>query len=222
MDELELRRRLFADPKQVLVNPSEQTEKLQRELQQLDSDLCKALQVPVPPGLADRLLFQKKQPNYRRFALAASIALVSLMSFWGLQQQQYSVNLGEHALAHIRHEVRAFQSNESLPLPAVNELLAEFGGHLQEASGTVRYARFCDFEGTRSLHLVFDTEEGLFTVFVLPKHHELQGSGEFADQDFAGLTTQLAKADVVVVASHLQQLQPFMQKLVKQIQFAHS
>jgi hypothetical protein len=36
------------------------------------------------------------------------------------------------------------------------------------------------------------------------------------------MTTRLAKADVVVVASHQQQLHPFMQKLVKEIQFANS
>lgn len=222
MDELELRRRLFADPKQALPNPSEHTERLQRELQQFDGELLKAMQVPVPQGLAERLLFQKKQPSYRRYAMAASIALLSLLSFWGLQQQRYSSNIAEHALAHIRHEVAAFQSNENLPLIEVNELLAELGGQFKAASGTIRYARFCDFEGTRSLHLVIATEDGLYTVFVLPKQHTLEGFADFSDQDFAGLTTRLAKADVVVVASHQQPLQPFMQKLVKEIQFANS
>ena len=79
----------------------------ERELQQQQRELDDALQVPVPPMLAERLLQIPQQQKAGRswftpLALAASIALVSVLGIQ-LYQTSYATNLGSHALAHMAH-----------------------------------------------------------------------------------------------------------------------
>ena len=60
---------------------------------------------------------------------------------------------------------------DSYTIDEVNALLASFDGKLSGFEQQIRYARFCNFRGVRSLHLVLDTKDGPVTVFVLPKDH---------------------------------------------------
>ena len=197
MDELEIRRRLLANPQDAVDNLSSSDRLLQTELLELDKELTKALQIPVPSDLADRLLFNQPRRRYWPLALAASVALVSLLSF-----QAY-----------------ALQSTTDIPLSEVNQLLAEVGGNLTTGGYPVRYARFCDFEGTRSLHLVFAKEDGLVTVFVVPKNHGLKPSPEFSDPQFFGKSQQFAQAEIVMVATQQQLLDPFAKTLMEKMRF---
>lgn len=219
MDELEIRRRLLADPQQVMSDLSSQDLQLQAELQELDKALTKALQVSVPADLQNRLLFNQPRRRYWPWALAASLALVSVLSFQQYEFGQRADNLGLQALHHVRHELESFQSTTEIPLDEVNQLLAELGGNLTTGGYPVRYARFCDFEGTRSLHLVFAKDDGLVTVFVVPSNHGLKRSPEFSDPQFFGKSQQLAQAEIVMVATQQQLLDPFAKTLMEKMQF---
>ncbi len=219
MDELEIRRRLLANPQDAIGDLSAQDRQLQAELLELDKELIKALQVPVPAALADRLLFNQPRRRYWPLAMAASLVLVSLLSFQLYNFNNRADNIGLQALHHVRHELAALQSTAEIPLDEVNQLLAEVGGNLTTGGYPVRYARFCDFEGTRSLHLVFAKEDGLVTVFVVPKNHGLKPSAEFSDPQFFGKSQQLAQAEIVMVATQQQLLDPFAKTLMEKMQF---
>lgn len=219
MDELEIRRRLLANPKDEVDDLSPADKQLQAELMAMDKQIISALQIPVPANLADRLLFNQPKRRYWPFALAASVALVSLLSFQAYDLNNRADNIGLQALHHVRHELAALQSTDDIPLSEVNQLLAEVGGNLTTGDYAVRYARFCDFEGTRSLHLVFAKEDGLVTVFVVPKNHGLKTSPVFSDPQFFGKSQQFAHAEIVMVAMQQQLLDPFAKTLMEKMQF---
>ena len=196
MDNTELRRILLADPfsddpalQQALAQDTE-LRLFASELQQQQRELEDALQVPVPPMLAERLLqIPQQQQNQRRnwftpLALAASIVLVSLLGVQ-LYQSQYATDLGSHALAHVYHE-HDFLLTQAAPQPLaeVNLKLADFSASLQNWQDEIIYARYCTFQGVRSLHLAVKTATGYATVFVVPKDAELAFSAQFADKQY--------------------------------------
>lgn len=196
------------------------------ELQQQQRELEDALQVPVPPMLAERLLHipaQQHTPGHRWFtplALAASIALISVLSLQ-LYQHSLAADLGSHALAHVHYEHnRLLQQAKSQPLSEVNLKLAEFNASLQDWQDDIIYARYCTFDGVRSLHLAVKTATGYATVFIVPKDAELDFVASFADKRYQGLTLAMAKANVIVVSDNPTDLQQLPQKLRTKLTFS--
>jgi len=233
MDELEFRRRLLSNPatsdEEMLrqLNADPEKKRIQHELLGLDQQLKATLSVPVPPDLADRLmlnqsLLQHQQIRQRRWwlGMAASLLLVSSLLFKPDHWTLWPRDMASHALAHVYHELPQLQNSTSrVDLHAVNLLLADLGGQLSQWPDAIRFARFCDFQGKRSLHLIFNTEQGPVTVFVLPKNHGLSQQGDFSDEQFHGYNLQLAQADLVLVAARDQPLTGIAERLQQQLQF---
>ena len=232
MDNTELRRILLADPfsdDPALQHALAQDAALRQfasELQQQQRELEDALHVPVPPMLAERLLqIPQQQQKQRRswftpLALAASIALVSVLGVQ-LYQSQYATDLGSHALAHVYHEHDFLLTHAAAqPLAEVNLKLADFSASLQDWQDEIIYARYCTFQGVRSLHLAVKTDTGYATVFIVPKEAELDFVASFADKRYQGLTLAMSKANVVVVSDNADDLQYLPQKLADKLIFS--
>lgn len=219
MDELEIRRRLWADPNTTVSPLSPQDAQLQTELQAIDQQLKAAMHIKVPEHLPERVLFNQPRRNYRQLAMAATFAVLSVVGMQWYNIANRADNIGAQALNHVYHELAALQSSGQIPTATVNALLAELGGTITDERLAVRYAKFCDFEGTRSLHLVFANDQGLVTVFIVPKNHGLQESPVFSDRQFFGKSQQLASTNIVMVASQQQLLDPFAQMLLSKLQF---
>ena len=231
MNNTEFHQILLADPfskHPALLDAMAQDADLQQfanELQQQQRELDDALQVPVPPMLAERLLQIPQQQKTGRswftpLALAASIALVSVLGMQ-LYQTSYATNLGSHALAHVYHEHDYLQQHAQLqPLAAVNLKLADFSANLQDWQDEIIYARYCDFQGVRSLHLAVKTATGYATVFIVPKDAELGFSEAFADEGYQGITLAMANANVVVVSDNPADLQQLPRKLKDKLIFS--
>lgn len=228
MDELEFRRRLFSDPSaadlalQQGIDSDKAKAQLQLELQQLDAELHKALQIDVPDDLQARLLLmqqvasyrQKRQRNQWRYGIAAAIALALGFVQFRYEPLYFGKDLGSYALAHVYHEASALVNlPQQLPLTDVNTMMASYALQLDGFDGKVRYAQFCHFRGVRSLHLILDSSEGPVTVFVLPKGHQWQNAEPFADDNFHGQSLALASVDLVLVAAKKQSLTPMVNKL---------
>ncbi|MEH8016736.1 DUF3379 domain-containing protein [Rheinheimera muenzenbergensis] len=232
MDNTELERILLADPfsqHPALLTALAQDPDLQQfayQLQQQQRELDDALHVPVPPMLAEQLLQipQHAAPSRRRWftplALAASIALVSVLGVQ-LYQSSFATDLGSHALAHVYHEHDYLQQHAQLqPLHEVNLKLADFSASLQDWQDEIIYARYCTFQGVRSLHLAVKTTSGYATVFVVPKDAGLQFVSDFADSRYRGLTLAMAKANVIIVSDNASDLQQLPQKLSDKLIFS--
>jgi len=231
MNNADVRRSLMIDPfskdpsvLEAIEHDAELAE-LAYELQQQQLQLDDAMLVPVPPMLAEQLLQLPQQPKksarwYSVLAMAASVALVSVISV-GTWQSSYAKDLGSHALAHVYHEADYLQSHAELQsLDDVNLKLASFGAQLQDWQDEIIYARYCTFQGVRSLHLAIKTAQGYATVFVVPKQAELAMVSEFADKRYQGLTLQMPGANILVVSEQKSDLNTLPQKLSDKLVFS--
>lgn len=176
MDNLSLRRALYEDPRSVSVEALQdqpQLQQLQQELQALDDSLRQQLAIDVPPQLVERvLLHQRMLPVAKRwyqrplpYATAAAL-LVSLL-YWQQPPQTGPADLGQHALSHVYHEMAALRAEALLSPADISPMFSQLGIHA-DFPVPVRFARFCDFEGVRSLHLVLDINGEAVTLFVVP------------------------------------------------------
>jgi len=221
MDDLEFRRRLFADPndEKLALEAKNDPEKqrLVDEAQDFDAMLGDAFNVPVPGDLQAKLIAQvKEEPEaksaanvvniawYRRFSVpmasAASVMLAVLVYFSSAVHAP--LHAGEHALEHVYYEESALRLDKEVTLQVVNEKLAMLGGKLESMPGKVTYATFCNFKGQRSLHLIFQSDHGPMTVFIVPSDSNdyRDGKANFNDERFAGSIKKGKYADTILVA----------------------
>ncbi|MDK2595303.1 DUF3379 family protein [Pseudoalteromonas obscura] len=221
MDDLEFRRRLFADPSdEQLIDEAEQDpakKRLLDEAQDFDVLLSNALNVPVPDDLQAKLLKNVESESetqssdnvvqlswYKRFtvpiASAASVALAVMVYFSTVVPTP--LYAGEHALEHVYYEESALKLSKEVTLQVVNEKLAMLGGKLESLPGKVTYATFCNFKGQRSLHLIFQSDHGPMTVFIVPSESNdyRQGDTQFNDDRYSGSINKGANADTILVA----------------------
>jgi hypothetical protein len=234
MDELEVRRRLLTDPYHL--NPEQQhqlqqdaeSQQFHQDVLDVDQKVKQLLSPPVPKALENTLLIQPhkhKQQQQKRFyqnlvALAASVAFLAGFALNWSFFLYGSQSLGENSLAHVYHEEPYMRHmTTALSLSDVNAKLAEFDAELESSAQAVVYANFCNFRGTRSLHLVVQTEQGLMTVFVVPKENSLNFEAEFQDDKYLGRSINNQKAVLVMVSDKAEVLQHGEQQWLKNLQF---
>jgi hypothetical protein len=202
MDDLELRRRLYADPNdqdlamQEALASSPNAQQLAGELQQLDNHLAETMKISTPEGLAERIILKQTMAEHSQqqrrtrvhLAMAASIAFVIGTSFTLLKSApRDDFDIIHYSLAHAHDEQAYLEGiDESLGFEQVNHKLATFGGELNKDVGHIYFANFCDFDGTRSLHLIVDDGSGhRVTIFVVPDNSQSIGE-QFSDGRLAG------------------------------------
>ncbi|SNY54047.1 Protein of unknown function [Arsukibacterium tuosuense] len=234
MADLTAKQALMADPEArsaelataVAADPALQ--QLQRQLLLDQARIKQAFTFNVPDSLQLKLLRQQmqltQQSQKKRFgaaiALAASVAFVAGLTLNWFNYGYPQMTLGQHALAHVYHEAPYMdQMLMPQPLSQVNAKLASFGAELEDWQQAIVYANFCDFRGTRSLHLVMQTEHGLATVFVVPDSNKLKFEHHFSDNTYRGRSLALKNADLVVVSENDADLQQLPAKLKQQLKF---
>ncbi|MGI2855092.1 DUF3379 domain-containing protein [Shewanella algae] len=231
MDELKFRRQAYGDPYNQdpefldALAHSESNRAFVAELKALDDKINSALKLPVPENLAEKLLLKQQlavHHNQRKrtgwmLAMAASIAFIAGVSFslW----RQGPVDLGQHALAHVRHETMAMTSNANISYQAINAELASLKGletvRFNSQPGRVFYSTFCDFQGIESIHLVLAGERGKVTVFIVPPEHRVMLAEAFADSEYRGEAVKTDSAYLVLVAEYPQDIEK-IKKEIKQ------
>ena len=234
MDDLEFRRRVFANPNTTdqdvnnAAKADEEKARLKASLQSLDSKLSQAVKVPVPDDLAYKLIWQQATEDFNRHkrrsnwmvAMAASVAFMVGITATMLYQAQPH-NLSNDALAHVRYaELELPHSNVDVDMQQVNAKLAGFGGHFTQSLGNVTVANYCTLNTTQSLHLILDTEQGQMSVFIVPHRDNLDMPANFADDKFHGESWALQKANIMVVGDKNANLEPMMEKVKQSINFS--
>ncbi|MBC7008811.1 DUF3379 family protein [Pseudoalteromonas sp. BZK2] len=229
MDELEFRRRILAEPstidKELEAFAEQDTDKQAfiDDVRAFDDELSKALNIPVPENLAQRIIDNtysseeesaeqpldtiveaKSRFAFNRLYLAAAASFLVAISVFFVSNKQHTLySVGEHAFAHLYHEIGSLDKHEAIDLASVNEKFATIGGHLDELPGKVTYLMFCDFQGKKGLHLVFESDFGPMTVFIVPSDEQPFGTGsdDFNDERFAGHINRGDRADTILIAS---------------------
>ncbi|MGS2721344.1 DUF3379 domain-containing protein [Paraglaciecola aestuariivivens] len=234
MDELEFRRKLYANPycddKDVLAAKQNDPKKHSfcLELQQLEQKMQAASQVKVPKDLAHKLILrqslhshkQQKTRSRIQLALVASVAFVVGISFT-LWQQSTLLDISKQAIAHVIHEGNyALGAQENISLEQVNAKLATFGGSFNEDIGRIYYANFCDFQNLRSLHMVVQGVQGKVSVFIIPHQSGHLKEGQALDKKYQSQAIDLQRASIVVVGETAENVATTKQKLSEKIIFS--
>lgn len=233
MDELEFRRRVYADPdttdQAVVAAAKADPAKMAfwQEQKHLNRALTATAQVEVPPDLAHRLIWQQSANEFVRqrkrnrwyVALAASVAFAIGLSITLLPQQ--SVRLGNEALVHMQY-AETEQAHSVLPvnLAQINAKLAGFGASFTEMIGDVTVANYCHLQSVRSLHLIMRTSQGTVSVFIVPQRDDISLPPQFADDRFHGQAVNMQRANIMVVGDKHADLAPVVNKVRQSMRFS--
>jgi Protein of unknown function (DUF3379) len=149
-----------------------------RELRMQEEALYEAMNVPVPDGLADRILLRQTRgwrerffPRFAAPALAASLVLAVAVGV-GLKFQSDALSpemLAAGIVAHVEEERTALRADQRVPLARLVDAVSRSGGELGEAPGETSYANHCPLPGGGTgEHLVFNTPHGKLTLILMP------------------------------------------------------
>ncbi len=233
MDELEFRRRIYADPETTdsdVVEAAKEDESKRNfwnEQKQLDKQLKQALKVDVPEDLASKLIWQQSTDEFNRYkrrsrwylAMAASVAFTVGIALTMWYHQPLSI--GGQALAHMQYaEMEHAHSLLPVDLNMVNAKLASFGGSFSEMLDGVEVANYCHLSTVRSLHLIVDTPQGKMSIFVVPERGDVSVPSRFEDSQYHGESIKMQHANVMIVGDKNADLSEMKKAISERIQFS--
>lgn len=177
-----------------------------RRLDANEKRIARALAVPVPDGLADRIVLgatgRKLASPYRLWAVAASVLISFGIGLVWLNRPvtEPRYNFAASAIAHVKHEPESFTTIKDADPARFSAILASFGADLRAPIGTVRYIKLCPVPEGTGWHIVFETEDGLITLMLIPGHRP-RGRNLFEESDgMSALVRAAGQGYYVIVA----------------------
>ena len=174
---LEFRREKLADPRRLSseaaahLNECAACRLFAAEINENEERLAGVLAVPVPEGLAERIVLRRKTGTRfapRLWAMAATVLVTLTFGFrqWkDFASQEYA----RLAIEHVMHEPESFTTTRLADPQLFRSVLHNFGGELQASLGTVRYMKLCPVPEGTGWHIVFENEAGqLATLILIP------------------------------------------------------
>ena len=177
MNCLEFHRAKLADPRRLA--PEAQGHAAQcaacrafaESVDEAERDLQRTLAVPVPEGLADRVLLRARGggPRWKTWALAAGFVLALALGASALLYEPAAAQrYAQQAIEHVAMEPESLTTVNAATGDALAELIRVAGGTLKAPLGVVRYVQLCPMARGTGLHIVFETPEGLATLLIVP------------------------------------------------------
>lgn len=146
--------------------------------------LGRVLAVPLPDGLADRVLLRqstvalrerRQQRRATAWRMAAALVLgLGVGSLWVVYAPAQA--LPELAVGHLSHEPHALKATATVALSEVRALFTEREIGLVDDPGAVNYLNPCRLGRERTLHMVVQTVDGPVTVYYVIGRVEPQRS----------------------------------------------
>ncbi len=169
----------------------------------LDLRLEDALRIPVPEGLAERVLVARGATRARMrptWAVAAGIVLVAALA-WAVPPLFAGHGLAGEALAHVHEEPQSFRIRMSPPAALLATDLAAQGLRLAADLGEVTYATLCPMATGTARHLVISTPEGPVTLLLLPRDGERRARAQRGAPGFTAIALAAPRGSVAIVAA---------------------
>ncbi|HQT00047.1 MAG: hypothetical protein B7Y26_13240 [Hydrogenophilales bacterium 16-64-46] len=148
-----------------------------RELRLQEEQLYEAMCVPVPEGLADRILLRRASswrewlaPRIAVPALAASLMLAVVLGVvWKQTQGMPAETLAMGIAAHVEHDAHALAASAEVPAATLMTSARRGGLDSLIPPGRPTYVDHCPLPGGGSgEHIVFDTPHGKITLIIMP------------------------------------------------------
>lgn len=177
MNCLEFRRDKLADPRRLSpeaaahLNDCATCRGFAAEVDENEMRLAAVLDVPVPEGLAERIILRRKTQTRFSPRLGMLAASLVLTFAFGLHQWKDagSQEYARLAIEHVMHEPESFTSTRLADPELLRRVMHTFGGEMQASLGRVRYMKLCPVPEGTGWHIVFETEQGqLATLILIP------------------------------------------------------
>lgn len=179
MNCLEFRRLKLADPRRLTgaarahANTCPGCLAFAQRVDESEALLEHALMVPVPEGLADRILLSQTgstRARRRLFALAAGIA-VTVAAGAIYRTMTPSNDAARLAIEHVLNEPESMTTFRNAESRFLLTIVRSIGGEIKEPLGRVRYIKLCPVGKGTGWHIVFETPRGLATLILVPDQH---------------------------------------------------
>ncbi|OXY82097.1 DUF3379 domain-containing protein [Oceanimonas doudoroffii] len=234
MDDLEFRRRAYADPDdkspEFLRASSAHAGNRQflEDMKGFNHKLARALDEPVPPSLPDKLMLShllrqpesRPLPGWRHLAMAASVAFAlgfaTRFVTFSPQAAAGPPSVSQVALHHVMREMPfTHYIDEEVTLTTVNAKLRPYGTQLHDMAevGKVYYANHCMFAGGPAAHLVIQGEHERVHVFLVPMERPLQIQSRFTEDNLHGEVMPMSYNRLVVVSDRGEDVHRMAQKV---------
>lgn len=183
-----------------------------------------AVRIPVPEGLASRVLVAHgvglegvRRVRRRRFrlAFAASIAFGLLVS-WLVSEPE---PLDRAVVAHIDHERSHLADRRNLSPEQVNQVLAPLGIAVEAGVGPVHYAGTCPIRRRLGAHLVLEGEKGPVTVLFMPDE-PVVGRLPIGDAGLQGIIAPAGRGSIAIVGQPGEALDGIERRVRLAVRFA--
>jgi Protein of unknown function (DUF3379) len=181
----------------------------QREMLTLDESIRRALdQEPMTAAAAPtsagsvvsiasaRAASERKPvPVWSGWAVAASVAVLSVLAMWTLLPTE---SLARDLATHVGYEPSSWDSKHPASPAMARAILAKAGVALDMNSDDITYARTCLFRGHVVPHLVVKTPQGPVTVLILP-NEKIKSRMSFQEDGMTGVITPTAHGSIAVL-----------------------
>lgn len=179
-------------------------------IEHLDRALGLALAVPVPAGLAHRVVLRAESaPRWSRPALAAAAAVVLvalgavLGVLWSRTPSAYGpMSLGADVMAHAHHEPASWQAGlEPVATQRLAGVLERGEVELLDSArlGPVTYARTCRLRGHEVPHLMVQSVAGPAMVLLLSQER-VADELALAEDGLRGVIVPVGSGSIAIVA----------------------
>ena len=188
MNCLEFRREKLADPRRLSpeaaahLNDCAACRGFAIEINGNEAQLAAALAIPVPEGLAERIVLRRKTGSRFTPRLWAMAAAVLLTLTFGFQQWKEfgSQEYARLAIEHVMHEPESFTTTRLADPQLFRTVMENFGGELNGSLGRVRYMKLCPVPEGTGWHIVFETEQGKLATLILIPAKRMKNDAEQA------------------------------------------
>ncbi len=218
MECLEFRRLLGIDPQvtdaaaRAHVETCPRCQSAMAEAQEFDARLARALAVPVPDGLTDRIILaqatvqhSKANARWRRggvIALAAAAALVLAIGI-GWRNRTGTPALPALVVEHVMHgkEMAALETRTPLPDHDITAAFAARGVSLAMVPSGISYVHDCPVGPYKTVHMVMpEAGQPVSVVYVLG--HRVPETTEFSREGLDGREVPIAHGTLVMLAAN--------------------
>jgi hypothetical protein len=221
MNCFESRRRLLAGPRELVdehdehLSGCESCARLAADLAALDRKMNKATRIPVPDGLADRIILARGYPGRWHYAagIAAAIlfAAISVVTLAPDVLDSYEPTLAADAVGPTHPAVAAISmvagrapgpltERTAADATAVQARLKFLGLALKGEGVSARYVGTCEVAGRDCDHLILDTPEGDVSVILMASEHP-SVRVLVADRNMTALLSPAPTGAYIVVAA---------------------
>lgn len=172
----------------------------------LDAELFEAMRVPVPDGLADRIVLAHGIRRRRQSWLWAAAASLVVAIGAALVAPPYLAGsaLAHEAIAHVAEEPQALRLVAQYSPDLLPGELATQGVRLAADIGRVTYSILCPMRSGSARHMVVATADGPVTLLLMPKDTR-QVRRTVTDADgMSAITLPTARGSLAIVAANRQ------------------